>query len=127
MKKRLRKKLMLQEFQQLGFRFRFNFIEPTNEPQEWQFLEDLMAYEDANNISAGGGSASFYVYSKFRGTSVTPQQRQNFIEWLSRRTDIINVEVEPLTDAWYPRRAKGQVRQNPDDVSVFLLQTARHA
>jgi uncharacterized protein YggL (DUF469 family) len=118
MKKRLRKKLMLREFQQLGFRFRFDFVEPVDESKEWEFLEALMAYEDANGISAGGGPNSFYVYSESIRASVTPQQRQNLIEWLKQRTDIRNVEVKPLTDAWYPRRARGQVPQNPNEVSV---------
>jgi uncharacterized protein YggL (DUF469 family) len=118
MKKRLRKKLMLREFQQLGFRFQFDFVEPIDEAKEWGFLEALMAYEDANGISAAGGPNSFYVYFDFNRASVTPQQRQNLIEWLKQRTDIINVEVKPLTDAWYPCRARGQVPKNPDEVSV---------
>ncbi|RZJ61574.1 MAG: DUF469 family protein [Hymenobacter sp.] len=126
-KKRLRKKLYLKEYRQVGFRFLFDFIEPTSEAEEWQFVVDLMAYEDANAISAGGGHANFYVYDASRRGSITPQQRQSLIDWLKQRTDITNVEVRPLTDAWYPLKKRGQVPVNAGDTSVFLSPTSMHA
>jgi uncharacterized protein YggL (DUF469 family) len=127
MKKRLRKKLFIKEFQQLGFRFLFDFVESASEADERQFVLDLMAYEDANAMLAAGGHNIFYVYPASKRGSVTPLQRQNLINWLKQRTDIINVEVRPLTDAWYPAKRRGRVPKNPGDVSEFFSLNSRHA
>jgi uncharacterized protein YggL (DUF469 family) len=127
MKKRLRKKLFLKKFQQLGFRFSFDFVGSTSEAQEWEFVLDLMAYEDDNAVSAAGGRNTFYVYPAPKRGSVTLSQRHNLINWLKQRTDITNVEVKPLTDAWYPAKRRGCVPKNPGDVSEFFSLSSRHA
>ncbi len=104
MKKRLRKKLHLKEFQELGFSVYCTYLCKTNEEEEkliWDFIEMI---EDLN-LCVGGGYGNnndmdYFVSYYGRGT-VTPTARQQVIDWLENDERITSVKASQLIDAWY--------------------------
>lgn len=100
MKKRLRKKLRLREFQELGFHV--NFELPNNQSLEEidMLLNDIIAFAEANSLFIAGGINFFYVTAGPR-QSVTEAQRQSSTDWLMQRREVTDLQVRPLCDAWY--------------------------
>lgn len=106
MKKRLRKKLHLGEFQEFGFTLNIKFTEEnTNEALDTfveSFLDEVI---DPNALDFGGGGDRFdfagFVVLAARG-SVTEEQRALTVAWLEKREDVTSFEVGELVDAWYP-------------------------
>lgn len=106
MKKRLRKKLHVAEFQELGFPLNIKFNEEnTNDALDafvQDFLDDVI---DPCALDFGGGGDRFdfagFVVLAARG-SVTEEHRAQAIAWLEKREDVTSFEVGDLVDAWYP-------------------------
>ena len=106
MRKRLRKKKRIGEFQELGFCVTFRFsenlsIEDGNRLKE-EFLEQAI---EQNGLVCGGGGPDnkwevFVTLDEPRG-STTEQHRQAVEKWLSRNQRIVGYEIGPLVDAWY--------------------------
>jgi uncharacterized protein YggL (DUF469 family) len=100
MKKRLRKKLRLREFQQMGFHTDFNLAISLS-PQEMNaFWYKLIAFVEGQGLEIGGGLTSFYVVRPGRGTT-TEADRESLMVWLHQQLEISNVKVWPLDDAWH--------------------------
>jgi uncharacterized protein len=105
MKKRLRKKKHLKEFQELGFTAKYTARGDLSEEEKddllWAFLEHAI---EANNLLAGGGGGNsvelFVTTAKIRG-SVTEEQRMAVLEWLKGEPRIASFGVGRLMDAWY--------------------------
>ena len=100
--RRLRKKLCVDEFQELGFELNLEFkgdlsVEAIDAFLD-QFLDEAM---DANNLDYVGGEGFGLVCLAEHG-SVTEEQRQAVEDWLKARSELAVVEVGPLIDAWYP-------------------------
>ncbi|WP_300672580.1 YggL family protein [Desulfoluna sp.] len=106
MKKRLRKKLHLGEFQELGFTLNIKFnAENTNEALD-AFVDNLLdEVIDPAALDFGGGGDRFdfagFVVLAARG-SVTEEHRAITTAWLEKREDVTSFEVGELVDAWHP-------------------------
>ena len=100
MKKRLRKKLRLREFQEMGFQVDFEFVNYPLEPSDWEFYDTVAAFAATNNLHINGIENSFYVTAAPR-KSVTPAQHQLMADWLARQPNITDLQVGPLSDAWH--------------------------
>lgn len=100
--RRLRKKLCVDEFQELGFELNLELKNDLSEEAIDAFLDAFLAEAmDANELDYVGGDDFGLVCSAKRG-SVTEEQRSNVEAWLKARSELIKVEVSPLLDAWYP-------------------------
>lgn len=106
MKKRLRKKLHLGEFQEFGFTLTIKFAEEnTNEGLD-AFVEALLdEVIDPNGLDFAGGGDRFdfsgFVVLAARG-SATEEHRALTNAWLEKRDEVTSFEVSELVDAWYP-------------------------
>ena len=106
MKKRLRKKLHLAEFKELGFNLNIKFTEDnTNDALDAfveAFLDDVI---DPCDLDFGGGGDRFdfagFIVLAARGCA-TEEHRAATIAWLEKRDDVTSFEVGDLVDAWYP-------------------------
>lgn len=101
--RRLRKKLHVDEFQQLGFTINFQLSSGITPDQSDQFWSSFIANAiEGNTLTFGGGEIGFAV-PKGR-TSATNAHRHLIESWLQARPEIVSVQVDPLVDAWYPDR-----------------------
>ena len=103
--RRLRKKLCVDEFQELGFELNLNFKEDlTDEAVDDfldQFLRDAM---EANGLGYVGGDDYGLVCLAKRG-SVSEEQRAQVEAWLKGRSELIDFSASPLMDVWYPENS----------------------
>jgi uncharacterized protein YggL (DUF469 family) len=106
-RKRLRKKRHLGEFQELGFELTFRILGSDDAEQEtdrlFEFLEGAI---EANGMYFGGvgtnGRWSGVVHCPDRpGTPTTDARREMVIAWLRARTDFEFFEASVLFDVWY--------------------------
>jgi len=100
MKKRLRKKLRLQEFQQMGFHVNFEVNSPTTHEAENTFFDKLFDFVDEHGLSIGGSMSSFYVTRDGRYTT-TDADREAMAAWLQQQPEVSAVKGWPLDDAWH--------------------------
>lgn len=102
--RRLRKKLCVDEFQELGFELNLGFKEDLTDEVIDAFLDAFLAEAmDANGLDYVGGDDYGLVCLADRG-SVTEEQRSAVEAWLKARPELETVEVSPLLDAWYPEK-----------------------
>lgn len=100
--RRLRKKLCVDEFQELGFELNLDFKEDLDDAAVDAFLDAFLTEAmDANGLDYVGGEDFGLVCKAERG-SVTEEQRAVVEAWLKGRSEVTKVEVSPLLDAWYP-------------------------
>ena len=105
MKKRLRKKLYLGEFKELGFEIAVDLAEGMNDEKLDAFIatfgEEAL---DKNDLDFEGGvnaSALFGLIILSKRGSVSEKQRSDIEAWLKGRTEVKSVTVGELVDAWY--------------------------
>ncbi|WP_341964059.1 YggL family protein [Pseudomonas sp. RC10] len=102
--RRLRKKLCVDEFQELGFELNLEFKEDLSDEAIDAFLDAFLSDAmDANGLDYVGGDDYGLVCLANRG-SVTEEQRATVEAWLKGRSELVKVEVSPLIDAWYPEK-----------------------
>jgi len=102
---RLRKKLCVDEFQELGFELNLDFKEDLSEEAIDVFLDAFLKEAmEANGLGYVGGDDYGLVCLQKRG-SVSAEQRANVEAWLKTRSELTSVEVSPLLDVWYPDKA----------------------
>jgi uncharacterized protein YggL (DUF469 family) len=104
-KRRLRKKKRLLEFQELGFEVTFRSMEEVSAEQRldllWEFLEHAI---EANGLVAGGGGgnpSNLFVVSAEHRKSATEHQRLAVEGWLATTSQVTEFTVAPLRDAWH--------------------------
>ncbi|GLI34703.1 50S ribosome-binding protein YggL [Desulforhabdus amnigena] len=105
-KKRLRKKLRVGEYKELGFLVRFEFADelPTEKCNE--LLDSFLstAIESNGLLFGGGGYGSswegFVILDAPRG-SVTEEDRTKVTNWFETQSGIKSFDIGPLVDAWY--------------------------
>ncbi|MCI1190055.1 YggL family protein [Hymenobacter sp. DH14] len=99
MKKRLRKKLRLREFQEVGFSVKFDLKLPDSKAED-DFGDRLINAIESNHLLLGGGLNDFFVQSdSSRKTSET--DRQAVEAWLQQQPEVAAITIGPLVDAWY--------------------------
>ena len=105
MKKRLRKKFWLAEFLQFGFEVSFILSGPHTEAETDRFLDGfIMDVIEPRGLLCGGGGGKtwgFFVHPNSR-QSASEDDREYLMRSLRGYTDVIDIEVDPLVDAWYP-------------------------
>ena len=106
MKKRLRKKLHLGEFQALCFRATARLAERAEDTRLDGLLVDFVEFIESRDLLCGGGvnprERSFSMYVEHGPKSCTDEDREAVGAWLRARPDLIGVEVHPLEDGFYP-------------------------
>ena len=103
--RRLRKKLCVDEFQELGFELNLGFKEDLSEEAIDAFLEQFLRDAmTANGLGYVGGDDYGLVCLAKRG-SVSEEQRATVEAWLKARDELTEVSVTPLIDVWYPENA----------------------
>ena len=99
---RLRKKLCVDEFQELGFELNLDFKEGLDDAAVDAFLDAFLTEAmDGNGLDYVGGEDFGLVCKATRG-SVTEEQRATVEAWLKARPELTRVEVSALLDAWHP-------------------------
>ncbi|HLV18162.1 MAG TPA: 50S ribosome-binding protein YggL [Pseudomonas sp.] len=100
--RRLRKKLCVDEFQELGFEVHLNYREDLSEAERNAAMEDFLAQAiEANGLGFIGADDFGYVCLGRRG-SVSPEQRAQVEAWLKARGELAGSRVGELIDVWYP-------------------------
>ncbi len=100
--RRLRKKLCVDEFQEVGFELNLTFKENLDDQAIDAFLEAFLKDAmEGNGLGYVGGDEFGLVCSAKRG-SVSEEQRATVEAWLNARSELTNVEVSPLMDVWHP-------------------------
>ncbi len=100
--RRLRKKLCVDEFQELGFELQVVYPESlADEDIETFFSDFIVEAVERNGLGLIGGPEYALVCLGKRG-SVTEEQRAAVEAWLKGRSEPESVEISPLQDAWYP-------------------------
>ncbi|MFH1177263.1 MAG: 50S ribosome-binding protein YggL [Acidobacteriota bacterium] len=105
MKRRLRKKMRLREFQEFGFEVTYRLVQELSSEQQldllFEFVEEAI---EANGLMAAGGGgnpASFFVVSAEDRKSAAEPGRQAVEHWLTAKPQITEFSVGPLRDAWH--------------------------
>jgi uncharacterized protein YggL (DUF469 family) len=103
MKKRLRKKLMLAEFQQIGFPVRLKLSLPDDDPEGHQFYSRMEAAVEALGLLLLGTVDDLFVFTNYnilpRPTATEPM-RHMLIDWLRQQAEILVYRVGPLDNVW---------------------------
>jgi len=100
MKKRLRKKLRLREFQEMGFKVKLELTDLGSDDAYFAFSDRLIEVVEANNLLMGGGINDFFVCTNSR-RSATDADREAIETWLQQQPEVSAVNVSPLIDAWH--------------------------
>lgn len=103
--RRLRKKLCVDEFQELGFELNLNFKADLADEAIDTFLEEFLRDAmTANGLGYVGGDDFGLVCLAKRGC-VSEEQRTLVEAWLKGRNELADFSVSPLLDVWYPENA----------------------
>lgn len=105
LKRRLRKKFYVGEFQELGFEVLVKFSTDFNETDFDKFLDEFIDKVEENKLLFGGGgntgSWEGFVNSSKKYQSPTNAQREQIKCWLEKHHKISECEVGNFKDAWY--------------------------
>ena len=112
MKQRLRKKLHVGEFQELGFEVRFQVADNLSHEAFDAVVDAFISQAiEAYGLVCGGGGKNpewtVFVTRDGRG-SVTEVHRQAIERWLTARPEVNAMQSGPLVDAWYPTYNAGR-------------------
>ena len=98
---RLRKKLCVDEFQELGFELNLDFKEDLDDKAIDAFLEEFLKDAmEANGLGYVGGD-DFGLVCLIKRGSVNEEQRAAVEAWLKGRSELTEVTVSALIDVWY--------------------------
>jgi len=101
---RLRKKLCVDEFQELGFELNLDFKQDLDDQAIDAFLDAFLTEAmEANGLNYVGGEDFGLVCLSKRG-SVNEEQRATVEAWLKGRSELTEMSVSPLIDVWYPEK-----------------------
>lgn len=99
--RRLRKKLHLDEFQELGFEIETVLKAPlVGDVEEALLVAFVEGVIEPRNLIYGGGLTAGYVCKAGRG-SASDEDRAAVRSWLEARAEFSSVTVHELSDAWY--------------------------
>lgn len=108
--RRLRKKLYLGEFQQLGFEVSITLKPNLGIDELDRFLDEFVLDAiEKNELAFGGGTDCGFITTWKRG-SVSEAQRTIVEGWLNRRHEVVSVALGSLVDAWHPEVAPSSIR-----------------
>lgn len=99
--RRLRKKLRIGEFQELGFTWEASFKLPLSPDQAEGLVDALIVEAIEPGDLAFGGWANGGVVTPIRRRSVSESQRLAVLSWLRARKEIADVRASALFDVWH--------------------------
>ena len=99
--RRMRKKLCVDEFQELGFELNLNYPDDLADEAIEAFLDQFIDMIADNELGYVGGDDYGFVCLGKRG-SVSAEQRATVEAWLKGRSELSSFEISPLMDVWYP-------------------------
>ena len=100
--RRLRKKLCVDEFQELGCELQLQYRDGADESERDAFI---LALHNEVLIPQGLlliGCNEFGLVCLMKRGSVSTEQRAAVEQWLSSRSDLASFSLSALQDAWYP-------------------------
>lgn len=104
LKRRLRKKFHLGEFQEFGFEISVNFKKGIDEIQFNKFWHDIIGeIENAGFLCGGSGDYNrwqVFVTSKKKFTSPTNEEQKKIRIWFENRWEVKDCKIGELLDAW---------------------------
>lgn len=104
MKRRLRKKLYLEEFATYGFYLSCELTLNT-EAELDSFIDEVIELVESCNLSMGGGGGlkefSAFITPDARYGSPSPEAITKISDWFGAQPSVSNVEVSDLIDAQY--------------------------
>lgn len=104
LKKRLRKKYHVGEFQELGFEIFTKLKFKLSENEFDKFVDDFIEEIGANKLLFGGGGREAwegFITSAKRFSSPTEEQRNKIGQWLKNRAEVEDVKIGELKDGWH--------------------------
>lgn len=104
MKKRLRKKLRLREFQQLGFEVSFRLPDDLHDSGLDAFWDSFIGQAiEAPGLMCGGGCGRVWDVFVVRSgrASATEDDRRSVATWLEQHPQVSDIRIGPLVDAWH--------------------------
>jgi len=104
MKKRLRKKKHVGEFQELGFDLDGSLRPGMDREAVHAFSDRFIAHIEAQQLAFGGGigpTVGGFV-TRFGRGSATEEDRASVTSFLASDPDILKHVIGELRDAWYP-------------------------
>jgi len=103
MKKRLRKKKHVGEFQQFGFDVDASLRSNMDREALSAFSDRFIAHVEANNLAFGGAIGPMVAgfATRFDRGSATEEDRASITTFLQGDPDVVQHEVGALRDAWY--------------------------
>lgn len=107
MKKRLRKKLHVREFKEIGFQVRFSLAQDLDEQGVYGLIDEFLNAIQTKGLSFGGGG--FHEWEGFvmlqeRGCA-TEEHRTLVQDWLNDQPRVLENHVGALEDAWHGSKA----------------------
>ena len=102
--RRLRKKLCVDEFQELGFELILNYREDLDEVAADAFLQQFLKEAIEANSLIFIGCDEFGMVCLGKRGSVTEEQRAQVDAWLKGRSELEGYTLGKLADAWYPEK-----------------------
>lgn len=117
MSRRQRKKLRLQEFQELIFTVRAKFDRLLDENAYDPLLDDFIAFIESRDLGVGGMggrlplSETEGVIQAWKRRSPTEEDRRAVVEWLSSRSEVVEASADDFVDGWHCV-AKYSIRSN---------------
>lgn len=100
MKERLRKKLRLREFREMGFSVKYDLEAAMTDDGLSSFWVKLIDMVEANHLMIGGGINDFFVATDSR-RSATEADRAVIQNWLQQQPEVSSIVIGPLVDAWH--------------------------
>jgi uncharacterized protein YggL (DUF469 family) len=98
---RLRKKLRIGEFRELGFGLEFVFKKDLSEEDVDLFIDAFLSEAiEPRLLAYGGGIGSGFV-AKFGRGSASEEDRASVQNWLLVRPEVKDVNAGPLVDVWH--------------------------
>ncbi len=105
LKRRLRKKYHVGEFQEFGFEIFVTFRLNLSETDSDQLYDEFIVEIEANKLLFGGGgglgSMQGFVTASKNYQSPNIEQREKIKNWLENHREIAGCKVGNFKDAWY--------------------------
>jgi uncharacterized protein YggL (DUF469 family) len=99
--RRLRKKLHIGEFKEMGFEFEAELERPLSTEAEDDLLDSFLTeIVEPRSLALGGAITDGFIACGSRG-SVTEDDRESIRAWLSSRPEVRAVRVGTLKDVWH--------------------------
>lgn len=104
--RRLRKKLRVEEFKELGVEFSTELKETLAAYAEERLVDLFLAEVIEPRMLAFGGWITGGFITRIERGSVSEEERTQIESWLQSKPEFRSIRVGPLVDAWYAFEAR---------------------